>query len=124
ELRTGTPGVRQPAVGSAVRNGARRESAGGNAGDRVVTEPARSGPGGDIAVAYAQCERIAREHYENFPVASSLLPPAMRPHIAAIYAFARRADDFADDPGPSSEDRLRLLHSWASRIARGVPTRH
>ena len=42
---------------------------------------------------------LAREHYENFPVASRLLPAAMRPHIAAIYAFARTADDYADEPG-------------------------
>ena len=35
-------------------------------------------------------------HYENFPVASVLLPRAMRPHVAALYAFARTADDFAD----------------------------
>ena len=41
------------------------------------------------AAAYAHCQRLAREHYENFPVASRLLPAPMRPHIAAIYAFAR-----------------------------------
>ena len=41
--------------------------------------------------AYRQCERLARDHYENFPVASWLLPRRMRPHIAAIYAFARDA---------------------------------
>ena len=34
---------------------------------------------------------------ENFPVASRLLPAAMRPHVAALYAFARTADDFADE---------------------------
>ena len=42
-----------------------------------------------VTSAYAACERIARRHYENFPVASLLLPASMRPHIAAIYAFAR-----------------------------------
>ena len=42
-----------------------------------------------LTAAYAHCERIAREHYENFPVASRLLPAAMRPHVAAVYAFAR-----------------------------------
>jgi hypothetical protein len=47
--------------------------------------------------AYAACLRLARQHYENFPVASRLMPPASRPHIAAIYAFARIADDFADE---------------------------
>ncbi len=69
-----------------------------------------------LAKAYAYCERIARQHYENFPVASLLLPPSMRPHIAAIYAFARRADDFADEPGPRPEERLRLLDAWGERL--------
>ena len=36
-------------------------------------------------------------HYENFPVASWLLPRALRPAVAAIYWFARSADDFADE---------------------------
>ena len=40
--------------------------------------------------AYAACLQIAREHYENFPVASRLVPASMRPHVAAIYAFATR----------------------------------
>jgi squalene synthase HpnC len=47
---------------------------------------------------FEQCAQIARRHYENFPVASFLLPSSMRPHVAALYAFARTADDFADEP--------------------------
>ncbi len=70
--------------------------------------------------AYSYCERLAREHYENFPVASRLLPASMRPHIAAIYAFARRADDFADEPGPAPDERLRLLDAWEARLDRGA----
>ncbi|MEP6917593.1 MAG: squalene synthase HpnC, partial [Acidobacteriota bacterium] len=70
-----------------------------------------------LAAAYAYCERLAREHYENFPVASWLLPAQMRPHIAAIYAFARRADDFADEPGPDAAERLRLLDAWSARLS-------
>ena len=69
-----------------------------------------------LSLAYAYCERLARKHYENFPVASLLLPRAVRPHIAAIYAFARRADDFADEPGPEPEERLRLLDEWGARL--------
>jgi squalene synthase HpnC len=57
----------------------------------------------DQAAAYAYCLQLAREHYENFPVASRLLPSAMRPHVAAVYAFARKADDFADEPGLQPE---------------------
>jgi phytoene synthase len=66
--------------------------------------------------AYSACERIARRHYENFPVASLLLPAAMRPHIAAIYAFARAADDFADEGDRSQAERLALLDGWGSRL--------
>ena len=66
--------------------------------------------------AYAYCERLARSHYENFPVASLLLPAKMRPHIAAIYAFARRADDFADEPGIPDDERIRLLDAWGRRL--------
>ena len=71
---------------------------------------------GTLAAAYAHCTRLAREHYENFPVASLLLPAAMRPHIAAIYAFARRADDFADERGPGPAERLSLLQDWHRRL--------
>jgi squalene synthase HpnC len=79
----------------------------------ALTFPAE---GDTLSLAYAYCERLAREHYENFPVASRLLPASMRPHIAAIYAFARRADDFADEPGPQPDERLRLLESWGARL--------
>jgi hydroxysqualene synthase len=75
--------------------------------------------------AYAACERLAREHYENFPVASRLLPARMRPHVAAIYAFARTADDFADEPGLPDEERLRRLDEWTAHLKHperpGVP---
>ena len=73
----------------------------------------------DVRAAYLYCERLAQAHYENFPVASRLLPPRMRPHIAAIYAFARRADDFADEPGLVDSERLRLLAAWGTRLDRG-----
>lgn len=66
--------------------------------------------------AYARCLEIARRHYENFPVASRLLPRAMRPHVAAIYAFARTADDFADEGDRSDETRLTLLDDWRERL--------
>jgi phytoene synthase len=66
----------------------------------------------DLIDAYAYCERIARAHYENFPVASFLLPKPLRPHIAAVYAFARSADDFADEDQRTPEERYRLLEDW------------
>ncbi len=46
---------------------------------------------------------------ENFPVGSFLLPRRLRPHVAVFYAFARAADDIADDPDLSAEDKLRRL---------------
>ena len=69
-----------------------------------------------VTDAYAVCERVARQHYENFPVASRLLPAPMRPHIAAIYAFARAADDFADEGTLAPEERLALLDDWGNRL--------
>lgn len=78
---------------------------------------ARSGvPEAELERAYRACAGIARRHYENFPVASLLLPAHMRPAIAAIYAFARRADDFADEPGPDADERIRLLDEWGRRL--------
>jgi squalene synthase HpnC len=73
-----------------------------------------------LARAYARCEAIARAHYENFPVASRLLPAPMRPHIAAIYAFARAADDFADEPAREATERLRLLDGWRAKLLASV----
>jgi squalene synthase HpnC len=49
------------------------------------------------------------QHYENFPVASWLIPAHIRPHVAAIYRFARAADDIADEGDATAEDRLNLL---------------
>ena len=59
---------------------------------------------------------MAQRHYENFPVASRLLPAPVRPHIAAVYAFARYADDFADEGDRESDERLRLLDDWLRRL--------
>ena len=69
-----------------------------------------------VAAAYARCLRIAQSHYENFPVASRLLPKHIRPHIAAIYAFARIADDFADEGDRRPDARLALLEDWQQRL--------
>jgi squalene synthase HpnC len=70
----------------------------------------------DLAAAYASCARDARTHYENFPVASRLVPQHMRHHVAAVYAFARAADDFADEGTRSVQDRHRLLDGWLCRL--------
>jgi phytoene synthase len=57
-----------------------------------------------------------QSHYENFPVASLLLPPELRPHVAAVYAFARAADDFADEGDRPPEERYALLDGWGRRL--------
>jgi phytoene synthase len=73
--------------------------------------------------SYAVCLRIARLHYENFPVASGLLPRATRPHVAAVYAFARTADDFADEGTRDNDTRLALLDDWRRKLNDAVAGR-
>jgi squalene synthase HpnC len=69
-----------------------------------------------IRQAYAHCQTIANEHYENFPTASLLLKKKLRPAVAVIYAFARAADDFADEGDLSQEERLKLLDDWEYQL--------
>ena len=61
--------------------------------------------------AYGQCQKLAFGHYENFPVASLLLSPEVRPHVSALYAFARTADDFADEDRFEGR-RLLEINRW------------
>ena len=56
------------------------------------------------------------EHYENFPVASILCPPALRPAVTAIYHFARTADDIADEGSSSSSRRLVDLSAYRAEL--------
>ncbi len=56
------------------------------------------------------------DHYENFPVASWLLPAHLRKPIEAIYAFARSADDFADEGNLSPAERLNLLNGYSAQL--------
>ena len=58
------------------------------------------------------------EHYENFPVASLLLPRRLRRPIEAVYRFARDADDIADEGDASDEERLRGLAAYAAELDR------
>jgi hydroxysqualene synthase len=69
--------------------------------------------------AYQFCERLARSHYENFPVGSVLVPKPLRKHFYSIYAFARTADDFADegyDEQHGESERLALLNEWRQML--------
>ena len=72
-----------------------------------------------VVEAFAYCERFARAHYENFPVGSLLVPRSKRPHVYSIYAFARIADDYADegyDTSTTSADRLAALDEWERQL--------
>lgn len=55
-------------------------------------------------------------HYENFPVASWLCPPALRPAVAAIYHFARTADDLADEGTATAAQRLADLAAYRAEL--------
>jgi squalene synthase HpnC len=65
----------------------------------------------DLAASYEFCARLAKSHYENFTVASWLMPREMRPHMYAIYAYARMADDFADE-----HHDLAMLDDWEREL--------
>ena len=67
------------------------------------------------AAAFRECERIARSHYENFTLGSHLLPRHLRRHIAALYAFARTADDLADEE-PDPTRALAGLDAWEREL--------
>lgn len=64
--------------------------------------------------------RRPSDHYENFPVASWLCPPALRGPIAAIYWYARTADDIADEGDAPAEQRLNDLAQFRDDLLRGV----
>lgn len=85
----------------------------------VQGEVAAGTSGSELAAAYAFCGDLAHAHYENFTVASWLMPRAMRPHMHAIYAFARIADDYADEERSSAK-----LDAWEAELElalRGTP---
>jgi squalene synthase HpnC len=69
----------------------------------------------NLSDAFAYCQRVAVNHYENFTVGSWLLPRAIRRHVYAVYAFCRHVDDLGDEaPG----ERLTLLDDWQAELER------
>ncbi len=78
----------------------------------------------NVAQAYRSCRELAQSHYENFPVASFLLPRHLRDPVAAIYAFARSADDIADEGHAGATERLQQLDEMRQAlclIEQGAP---
>ncbi|VAW93589.1 Squalene synthase [hydrothermal vent metagenome] len=69
-----------------------------------------------VQASYSYCLNIVKNHYENFPVASWLLPAKIRKPISAIYAFARTADDIADEGTASNDERLKQLDEMAQKL--------
>jgi squalene synthase HpnC len=85
-------------------------------------ELARLGPGRvsqpwSLDRARTYCSRLARTHYENFSVASFLLPRRLLPHFHAVYAYCRWADDLGDETAGSAE-ALALLQWWREELLR------
>ena len=74
-------------------------------------------PQAELAAADAYCRRLARRHYENFAVASVVLPGELRVHLARIYAYCRVTDDLGDES--RSEARLR---TWCDEVRSALCT--
>ena len=87
-----------------------------------VAELQRLGPEADYAPvalgqARAYCRRLARTHYENFSVATLLLPRRLTQHFHNVYAYCRWADDLGDETG-GGDEALRLLAWWRAELLR------
>ena len=67
----------------------------------------------DIDAAFAACEQLARNHYENFSVGTRLLPAPLRKHFYSVYAFCRGVDDLGD---AATGDRLAQLDEWERQL--------
>ena len=65
--------------------------------------------------AYQYCQRLARKHYENFPVVTGLLPQRLRAPLYAVYAYCRWADDLGDETGDPRR-ALQLLDRWEEEL--------
>ena len=75
----------------------------------MVQSPQKNQPKYTSEESYKLCMRLAKTHYENFTVASWLLPEDKRKHIYAIYAFCRTVDDLGDE---HVGDRVKALDEW------------
>ena len=63
---------------------------------------------------------MAKDHYENFPVASFLIPKYYRKDVAIVYWFARTADDLADEGNVDSEKRLTELNNFENEFKKSL----
>lgn len=86
----------------------------------VIDDLGRFGPDASpsppsLVEAEAYCHRLATMHYENFAVASRLLPKELRRHFANVYAYCRWSDDLADEAGDPQRS-LQLLAWWENEL--------
>jgi squalene synthase HpnC len=70
----------------------------------------------NVESAYIEALEFTRNHYENFPVISFLIPKEIRKDVAIIYWFARTADDIADEGSHTSEERIKKLNVFEDRF--------
>ena len=68
----------------------------------------------------ANVSNLAKDHYENFPVASFLIPKKFRKDVAIVYWFARSADDLADEGNVSPEKRLNELNNFENEFLKSL----
>jgi squalene synthase HpnC len=79
----------------------------------VAVSSRATGPTPSLEKAYATCKALAQGHYENFLIASRLLPQDTRKYLYVTYAFCRHTDDLGDE---AEGDRLALLDAWESEL--------
>ncbi len=78
----------------------------------------------ELGEADALCVRLARRHYENFSVASLIVPRELRLHLARVYAYCRTTDDLGDESGDEAIWRLQLWRSEVEALFAGRPPVH
>lgn len=85
----------------------------------VIADLERFGPSGtesvDLHSSLEYCRRLTKNHYENFSVASQLVPSGYRQHLANVYSFCRWADDLADEIDSTSQSMV-LLNWWRESL--------
>jgi len=73
-----------------------------------------------METAYQNAINFAKNHYENFPVASLFIKKNLRKHIAIIYQFARQADDIADEGNLTNDERIKLLNKYKQALTNSL----
>lgn len=74
----------------------------------------------DINLAYNKTLKLAKSHYENFPVVSLFVPVELRKHVAVFYTFARKADDIADEGNKTDAERLIDLEMFERELTKAI----